>query len=72
MVRPRLSAPLRMGDGRKRPAHPAVEDIEEKAEGVLSGGAPYPHYIGAIIVAEPSNQPFGTVRERLLVDGHSA
>jgi hypothetical protein len=45
------------------------EDIEEKAEGVLGGSNPYPHYIGAIIVAEPTNQPFGTVRERLLVDG---
>jgi hypothetical protein len=45
------------------------EDIEEKAEGVLAGSTPYPHYIGAIIVAEPANQPFGTVRERLLVDG---
>lgn len=45
------------------------EDIEEKAEEFLSGGIAYPHYIGAIIVAEPPNQPFGTVRQRLLVDG---
>ncbi len=45
------------------------EDIEEKAEDFLSGGIAYPHYIGAIIVAEPPNQAFGTVRQRLLVDG---
>jgi uncharacterized protein with ParB-like and HNH nuclease domain len=45
------------------------EDLEEKAEEVLSGSTVYPHYIGAIIVAEPPNQPFGTVRQRLLVDG---
>ena len=35
----------------------------------MSGGVAYPHYIGAIIVAEPPNQAFGTVRQRLLVDG---
>ena len=40
-----------------------------QTEEFLSGGAAYPHYIGAIIVAEPPNQPFGTVRQRLLVDG---
>ena len=45
------------------------EDIEEKADEFLSGGISYPHYIGAIIVAEPPNQAFGTVRQRLLVDG---
>jgi uncharacterized protein DUF262 len=45
------------------------EDIEEKAEEHFHGGIAYPHYIGAIIVAEPPNQPFGTVRQRLLVDG---
>jgi len=45
------------------------EDIEEKANDFLSGGIAYPHYIGAIIVAEPPNQAFGTVRQRLLVDG---
>jgi hypothetical protein len=45
------------------------EDIEEKAHESLAGGSVYPHYIGAIIVAEPPNQPFGTVRQRLLVDG---
>jgi uncharacterized protein with ParB-like and HNH nuclease domain len=45
------------------------EDIEEKANESLAGGSVYPHYIGAIIVAEPPNQPFGTVRQRLLVDG---
>ena len=45
------------------------EDVEEKAAEVLTGARPYPHYIGAIIIAEPANQPYGTVRERLLVDG---
>lgn len=45
------------------------EDIEEKANELLSATQPYPHYIGAIIVAEPPNQQFGTVRQRLLVDG---
>ena len=45
------------------------EDIEEKAKEFLAGGVAYPHYIGAIIVAEPLNQPFGTVRQRLIVDG---
>ena len=45
------------------------EDIQEKVDGIIGGGTAYPHYIGAIIVAEPANQPFGTVRERLLVDG---
>jgi len=45
------------------------EDLEEKANESLAGGSVYPHYIGAIIVAEPPNQPFGTVRQRLLVDG---
>lgn len=45
------------------------EDIQEKADALLGGSIDYPHYIGAIIVAEPPNQPFGTVRQRLLVDG---
>lgn len=45
------------------------EDLEEKADEILAGGVAYPHYIGAILVAEPPNQPFGTVRQRLLVDG---
>jgi hypothetical protein len=45
------------------------EDLEEKANDFVAGGSFFPHYIGAIIVAEPPNQPFGTVRQRLLVDG---
>lgn len=45
------------------------EDLELRATEHLAGTKPYPHYIGAIIVAEPPNQPFGTVRQRLLVDG---
>ena len=45
------------------------EDIKERVEMIIGGGTAYPHYIGAIIVAEPANQPFGTVRQRLLVDG---
>lgn len=44
------------------------EDIEEETHECLSGQVPYPHYIGAIIVAEPPNQPFGTVSQRLLID----
>lgn len=49
--------------------HRLWEDLEEKAEEFLAGTAAYPHYIGAIIIAEPPNQAFGTVRQRLLVDG---
>lgn len=49
--------------------HRLWEDLEEKAEEFIARSAAYPHYIGAIIVAEPPNQPFGTVRQRLLVDG---
>src|SRR5947209_7010434 len=44
------------------------EDIEDKTREVLSGLAAYPHYIGAIIVAVPPSE-FGTVPQRLLVDG---
>lgn len=45
------------------------EDLELRATEHLAGTKPYPHYIGAIIVAETPNQQFGTVRQRLLVDG---
>ena len=45
------------------------EDLRDKAEEHLDGRRPYPHYFGAIIFSEPSNQQFGTVRKRYLVDG---
>jgi hypothetical protein len=45
------------------------EDIQGKAEDSLASRTSYPHYIGAVLVAEPPSQPFGTVHQRLLVDG---
>ena len=45
------------------------EDLQDKAEELLDGRRPYPHYFGAIIFSEPSGQPYGTVRKRYLVDG---
>lgn len=37
--------------------------------GSLEKREPFPHYFGAIIFSEPQNQPFGSVRQRLLIDG---
>ncbi len=45
------------------------EDLKDKAVERLDSRTPFPHYFGAIIFAEPNNQPFGAVRQRFLVDG---
>lgn len=45
------------------------EDVRSKAEERLAGSSVYPHYIGALLVAEPPSQTFGVVRQSLLVDG---
>lgn len=45
------------------------QDLSDKAIERLEDRTPFPHYFGAIIYSEPANQPFGSVRRRLLVDG---
>jgi len=45
------------------------DDLRNQALALLEERTLFPHYFGAIIYAEPSNQPFGTVRQRYLVDG---
>lgn len=45
------------------------DDLRERAEECLDNQRPKPHFVGAIIYAEPSDQPFGTVNRRFLVDG---
>ncbi len=44
-------------------------DIEARANERLAGEDISPHFVGAIIYSEPTNQPFGTVPKRFLVDG---
>ena len=45
------------------------DDLRERALEILDGFRPKPHFVGAIIYSEPSEQPFGTVNKRYLVDG---
>jgi hypothetical protein len=45
------------------------EDLKERANDVLQDSKVKPHFFGAIIYSEPSEQPFGTVNKRFLVDG---
>lgn len=45
------------------------DDLKDKTIERLENRTPFPHYFGAIIFSEPPNQTFGTVRQRLLVDG---
>lgn len=45
------------------------DDLRERALERLDGLKPKPHFVGAIIYSEPSDQPFGTVNKRFLVDG---
>jgi hypothetical protein len=45
------------------------EDLRERAEEKLDGLDIKPHFVGAIIYSQPSDQPFGTVNKRFLVDG---
>lgn len=45
------------------------DDLRERALEQLDGLKPKPHFVGAIIYAEPAEQPFGTVNKRYLVDG---
>ena len=45
------------------------DDLRDRALEQLDGLKPKPHFVGAIIYAEPSEQPFGTVNKRYLVDG---
>ncbi len=45
------------------------DDLKDKTIERLEKRNPFPHYFGAIIFSEPPNQTFGTVRQRLLVDG---
>jgi len=45
------------------------EDLRDQVTGLLEGRTQFPHYFGAILFAEPANQPFGVVRQRYLVDG---
>ncbi len=44
-------------------------DLRDRAMERLDGRPPKPHFVGAIIYAEPAEQPFGTVNKRFLVDG---
>jgi uncharacterized protein with ParB-like and HNH nuclease domain len=44
-------------------------DLQDEAVERLEEREPFPHYFGAIIFSEPQNQPFGAVRQRLLIDG---
>jgi uncharacterized protein with ParB-like and HNH nuclease domain len=45
------------------------EDLRERAEEKLDGHDIKPHFVGAIIYSQPTDQPFGTVNKRYLVDG---
>lgn len=45
------------------------DDLRDRAQECLDGGKPKPHFVGAIIYSQPSEQPFGTVSRRFLVDG---
>lgn len=45
------------------------DDLRDRALEQLDGLKPKPHFVGAIIYAEPAEQPFGTVNKRYLVDG---
>lgn len=46
------------------------EDIQERAEELMEGRDLSPHFVGAIIYADPNEpQPFGAVSQRLIVDG---
>ena len=45
------------------------EDLRERAEEKLGGSEIKPHFVGAIIYSQPTDQPFGTVNKRYLVDG---
>lgn len=44
-------------------------DLEDRALEYIEKGNVSPHFVGAIIYAEPKNQQFGTVSQRFLVDG---
>ncbi|MFN2099622.1 DUF262 domain-containing protein [Altererythrobacter sp. MF3-039] len=44
-------------------------DLRERAEEKLDGEDVKPHFVGAIIYSQPTDQPFGTVNKRFLVDG---
>lgn len=45
------------------------DDIRDRALERLEGKDVSPHFVGAIIYSEPTDQPFGTVNRRHLVDG---
>lgn len=45
------------------------DDLRDRALERLDGLHPKPHFVGAIIYAQPNDQPFGTVNKRFLVDG---
>lgn len=45
------------------------EDLRDRALERLDGKPPKPHFVGAIIYSQPTDQPFGTVNRRFLVDG---
>ena len=45
------------------------DDIRDRAIERLDGKDVSPHFVGAIIYSEPTDQPFGTVNRRHLVDG---
>ena len=45
------------------------EDLRDRAEEKLDGEDVKPHFVGAIIYSQPTDQPFGTVNKRFLVDG---
>ncbi len=44
-------------------------DLRDKALDRLDDRSPFPHYFGAIIYSEPSQQAFGATPRRFLVDG---
>jgi len=44
-------------------------DLRDRAEEKLGGHDVKPHFVGAIIYSQPTDQPFGTVNKRFLVDG---
>lgn len=45
------------------------DDLRDRAEEKLDGEDVKPHFVGAIIYSQPTDQPFGTVNKRFLVDG---
>ncbi|KCZ56453.1 DUF262 domain-containing protein [Hyphomonas chukchiensis] len=45
------------------------DDVRDRALERLEGKEVAPHFVGAIIYSEPTDQPFGTVNRRHLVDG---